>query len=196
MSVKNLKQKKTEYRSKYKKLRENFSPDKKAELDRAIAENFLLTPEYKASSVIFSFVSKDIEVDTRSIITRALKDGKRVAVPRCRTDSILMDYYCIRSFNDLELGAYGIMEPDVSKCSRVEDFSSGICIVPGLVYDREGYRLGFGRGYYDRFLTKFSGVTVGVCYSRCIEEQLPRGYYDRPIDLVITEKYTVDTRNI
>ncbi len=67
-------------------------------------------------------------------------------------------------------------------------------MVPGLVYDRDGYRLGFGKGYYDRFLLNFEGVTVGVCYSRCVEHELPRGYYDRPINMVVTERYTIDTR--
>jgi 5-formyltetrahydrofolate cyclo-ligase len=107
-----------------------------------------------------------------------------------------MDYYYINSFDDLEKGAYGLMEPDINKCQKVTDLNKGICLVPGLVYDREGYRLGFGKGYYDRFLINFHGITIGICYSRCVEQSLPRGFYDKPIDLVVTEKYTVDTRNM
>lgn len=196
MSIKNLKQKKIEIRSKHKKLRNNMDPEQKSVLDKALTQNFITNPHYLDSDVIFAFISKDIEVDTRGIIEDAWAKGKRVCVPRCNTEEKLMDYYYINSYDDLLTGAYGLQEPDISKCQKVEDLSKGICIVPGLVYDREGYRLGFGKGYYDRFLINFQGITIGVCYSRCVEPSLPRGYYDRPIDFVITEKYTVDTRNI
>lgn len=194
MPVKNLKQKKIEYRSKYKKLRANMLPEKKAQCDIQLAEKFLSEKEYIKSDILFAFVSKDIEVDTTAIIERALKEGKKVAVPRCITESTLMDFYYINSFDDLVKGAYNIMEPDTEKCVKVTDFTQGVCMVPGLVFDRSGFRLGFGKGYYDRFLADFKGVTIGVCYSRCIENELPRGYYDKPVDLVVTEKYTVDTR--
>lgn len=196
MPVKNLKQKKIEFRSKHKKLRSNLTAEHKAKLDEALTNNFISNTEYKSADTLFAFISKDIEVETKHIINHAFSQGKKVAVPKCRTEERLMDFYYINSFDDLLKGAYDIMEPDESKCQLVEDFSSGVCMVPGLVYDRDGYRLGFGKGYYDRFLTKFKGTTMGVCYSRCIEDELPRGYYDKPIDLVVTEKYTVDTRNL
>lgn len=196
MPVKNLKQRKIELRSKYKKLRSNMTAEQKAKLDQALTDNFISNSEYKSADTLFAFVSKDIEVETKYIINHALFQGKKVAVPKCKTDDRLMDFYYINSFDDLTKGAYDIMEPDTSKCKLAQDYSSGICMVPGLVYDREGYRLGFGKGYYDRFLMNFKGTTIGICYSRCIVEELPRGYYDKPIDLVITEKYTVDTRNL
>lgn len=196
MSVRNLKQKKIEFRSKHKKIRSNFSQEKKAELDKSITENFLSNQAYKDADTIFVFISKDIEVDTSEIVKQAFADGKKVAAPRCNTEDKLMDYYYISSYDDLVKGSYDLMEPDINKCEKVTDLTSGVCMVPGLVYDREGYRLGFGKGYYDRFLINFSGVTIGVCYSRCVEQELPRGFYDKPIDLVVTEKYTVDTRNM
>lgn len=196
MSVRNLKQKKIEFRAKHKKIRSNFPPEKKALMDKAIAENFISTDAYQEADVIFVFISKDIEVDTKDIVTKAFADGKKVAAPRCNTEDKLMDYYYISSYDDLVKGSYDLMEPDVNKCEKVTDFDLGVCMVPGLVYDREGYRLGFGKGYYDRFLINFTGVTIGVCYSRCVEQELPRGFYDKPIDLVVTEKYTIDTRNM
>lgn len=86
------------------------------------------------------------------------------------------------------------MEPNTDKCEILSDFSDSVCLVPGLAFDREGYRIGFGKGYYDRFLLNFSGLTVGMCYNKCIEDNLPRGYYDCPVDILITEKYKIDTR--
>ncbi|MCH5298608.1 MAG: 5-formyltetrahydrofolate cyclo-ligase [Ruminococcus sp.] len=194
MPVKNLKQKKNEIRSKYKKLRDNLPSDKKAEADNAIAERLLSLPEYESAEVVLAFVSKDIEVDTRRIISKSLKNGKKVAVPRCNVEETTIDYYFITSYDDLESGYYGLLEPNPEKCEKLHSFEGALCVVPGLVFDREGYRIGFGKGYYDRFIIDFSGVTVGVCYSRCIEDKLPRGFYDRPIDIVITERYMIDIR--
>jgi len=62
--------------------------------------------------------------------------------------------------------------------------------VPGLSFDLQGYRLGFGKGYYDRFLSDFGGVTVGVCYGKCTVTELPRGAFDRAVDIVMTEKFS------
>lgn len=196
MPVKNLKQKKLQLRSKYKKIRQNMTKEKKQQLDIALYENFVSNIEYRQAKTILAFVSKDIEVDTTEIIKKAFSDNKTVAVPLCNTEEKLMDYYVINSFDDLEKGSYGLLEPIKERCEKVTDFSSSICMVPGLVYDQCGYRLGFGKGYYDRFLTDYHGVTVGVCYSRCIEQELPRGFYDKPIDLVITDRFTLDTRNM
>lgn len=196
MPVKNLKQKKLQLRSKYKKIRQNMDKEKKQLLDTALYENFVNNIEYKQAKTILAFVSKDIEVDTTEIIKKAFNDNKTVAVPLCNTEEKLMDYYVINSFDDLEKGSYGLLEPIKERCKKITDFSSSVCMVPGLVYDQCGYRLGFGKGYYDRFLTDYHGVTVGVCYSRCIEQELPRGFYDKPIDLVITDKFTLDTRNM
>ena len=196
MPVKNLKQKKLQLRSKYKKIRQNMTKEKKQQLDTALYKNFVGNIEYKQAKTILAFVSKDIEVDTTEIIKKAFSDNKTVAVPLCNTEEKLMDYYIINSFDDLEKGSYGLLEPIKDRCEKVTDFSSSICMVPGLVYDQCGYRLGFGKGYYDGFLTDYHGVTVGVCYSRCIEQELPRGFYDKPIDLVITDRFTLDTRNM
>lgn len=192
MSVKNLKQKKTELRSKYKKLRKNLSADLKNELDRKIFERLTALPEYKSADSIFAFISKDIEVDTEAVINDALNSGKKVAVPLCDVDTTTIEFYYINSYEDLKDGFYGLLEPDIEVCEKAE--SSDLMIVPGLVFDRNGYRLGFGKGYYDRYISDYKGLTVGVCYSRCIENELPLGYYDKPINLVVTDKFTIDTR--
>lgn len=82
-----------------------------------------------------------------------------------------------------------MLEPVPERCRLVTDYSRGLCIVPGLCFDAEGYRLGYGKGYYDRFLSAFRGVTVGICYTACTQWRLPHGRYDRQIQLLITEKY-------
>ena len=189
MPLINKKNKKRALRAKYRKLRETCPPDVWQRLDRKLTENFLNLDEYKQCQTLFTFISGDIECDTRQIIADALQRGKRVAVPRCADRSGKMDFYYIRSFDDLSRGTFGLEEPDPQTCERVTDLSSGFCIVPGLCFDLEGYRVGFGKGYYDRFLDEFGGVTAGICYTKFTEKQLPRGAFDRHTDILVTERF-------
>lgn len=185
----NVKEEKRRLRARCKKLRESCPPEVKARLDKALTEKVLGLEEYKACETLFIFVSSPIECDTRQIIADALQRGKRVAVPRCADRSGKMDFYYIRSFDDLSRGTFGLEEPDPQTCERVTDLSSGFCIVPGLCFDLEGYRVGFGKGYYDRFLDEFGGVTAGICYTKFTEKQLPRGTFDRHTDILVTERF-------
>lgn len=191
MSVDNFTLQKNEYRKKHREIRSNMSAQTKAQLDNKLKERLINDSVFKAADIIFAFVSKDIEVNTHEIIKHCFAHSKRVAVPLCNASENSMDFYCITSFDDLVQGCYGISQPNPKKCKKVCDFSSAICLVPGLAYDRNGFRVGFGKGYYDRFLTDFPGTTVGLCYSCCIEDELPRSLYDRSVDLVVTEKYTL-----
>lgn len=100
-----------------------------------------------------------------------------------------MEFYLIKGEEDLEPGMFGVLEPVPERCQKVTDYSGGICIVPGLSFDAGGFRLGYGKGYYDRFLSQFQGVTVGICYSNCTQWKLPHGRYDKPVNLLITDKY-------
>lgn len=182
MSVKT----KSQVRSFYKEIRANFPVGEKIDFDNKIAENLFNLDVYKKCKTVLAFVSKDIEVNTESIIATAFSDGKTVAVPRCDTKSNIMTFYIIKSRDDLEAGYYGIPEPKET-CAALKDFNSSICLVPALVYDKKLFRVGFGKGYYDRFLNEYSGVSVGVCYSDCITEQLPKDDFDRPVNILITD---------
>ena len=193
MPVKNIKQRKEQIRNISKKYRLNMDSLQKASLDLFLQEQFINSEYFANSRVILAFVSKGIEVSTELIIKTALEKGKKLALPRCKENN-QMDFYLVTGISQLEKGSYGLMEPNTDKCEILSDFSDSVCLVPGLAFDREGYRIGFGKGYYDRFLLNFSGLTVGMCYNKCIEDNLPRGYYDRPVDILITEKYKIDTR--
>lgn len=166
-----------------------MSPESKQKLDCELLSRVLSTEEYSDAETILTYVSTEIEVDTKALINAALQNNKRVAVPMCIKDETSLDFYYINSFDDLTPGTFGVLEPDPLKCEKLIDFSSGLCIVPGLSFDTEGYRLGYGKGYYDRFLSKFKGITVGLCYVYCIKLKLPHGYYDKPVDILITDKY-------
>lgn len=186
---KNIKGLKQELRKQFRSYRKSLTPQKKQKMDEQICCRLLQLSVYQKCSALFIYVSKPIEVDTLAIIRDALAHGKRVAAPRCIPGTYQMQFYWIKSLSDLETGAFGVLEPAVQRCRPVTDLSRGLCIVPGLGFDSQGYRLGYGKGYYDRFLADFGGSTIGICYHGCSPWKLPHGYYDRPVDLLITEKY-------
>ncbi len=189
MPVKNIRELKMNLRAKYRAIRESLEPECKKEMDRSVLEKLISLREYKTSDSIFTYVSKSIEVDTFGLIEASLRAGKKVAAPRCIPGTYNMDFFYIDSMDDLEKGMFGVLEPSPDRCRKVEDFSNGFCVVPGLCFDVQGFRLGYGKGYYDRFLSKFGGFTAGISYTSCVQWNLPHGFYDRPVDVLVTERY-------
>jgi len=189
MSVTDIRPIKTELRQKYRSLRQSMPPEIKKQRDEAIADQVRRLWQYNSNSILLIYVSTAIEVDTFCIIRRALEDGKRVAVPRCVPDSRQMDFYYIQSIEELAPGMFGVLEPEANPDRLYDERDGGLCIVPAFSYDWQGYRLGYGKGYYDRFLSRFEGNIVGICYSDCVQRTLPHGRYDRPVELLVTEKF-------
>ena len=161
----------------------------KDERDEAISQQVRRLWQYQNHAILLVYVSTAIEVDTFRIIRNALADGKKVAVPRCVPDTRNMEFYYIDSTDDLSPGMFGVLEPTVNPERLYHECDGGLCIVPAFSYDWSGYRLGYGKGYYDRFLSRFEGNIVGICYSDCVQRSLPHGRYDRPVELLVTEKY-------
>ena len=189
MSVIDIRPIKTELRQKYRSLRQSMPPEIKAKHDEAIAAQVRRLWQYQSNPILLVYVSTSIEVDTIRIINQALADGKKVAVPRCVPDTRNMEFYYIRSVEDLAPGMFGVLEPAACPDNLYQEKDGGLCLVPAFSYDWQGYRLGYGKGYYDRFLSRFEGNIVGICYSDCVQKSLPHGRYDRPVELLVTEKY-------
>lgn len=188
MSVMNEKKTKTELRKALIEFRASMNKAEKFEIDLEIQSKLLVLHEYIKCDTVLVYVAKDIEVDTLAIICAAWASGKRVAAPRCRKDSPEMDFYYINSMEDLEVGAFGVREPR-KECVKAENFNNALCIVPGLSFDADGYRLGYGKGYYDRFLVDFEGISVGLCYSKCMEFRLPYDEFDRKVNMLVTDTF-------
>jgi 5,10-methenyltetrahydrofolate synthetase len=172
-----------------KKYRIQLDPQSKKQMDDSITSLFLHSTSYSKSDVILTYVSTAIEVSTEKIILTALEEGKKVACPRCIDDTREMEFYYIGSLDDLTPRTFGVREPPEDRNRMYDGGGRPVCIVPGLSFDNWGYRLGYGKGYYDRFLSRYSGWTVGLCYSACVQYKLPHGRFDRPVDRLITEKY-------
>ncbi|MBQ2756561.1 MAG: 5-formyltetrahydrofolate cyclo-ligase [Oscillospiraceae bacterium] len=178
-------------REKYKKIRADISPEERALKTAAITSRLYSLRQYQNCDTLLIYVSIGSEVDTLDIITTALADGKRVAVPLSIPETRAMTFYYISSPDDLAPGTYGVPEPDPQKLEAAENFSSCLCIVPALVYDIHGYRMGYGKGYYDRFLSKFPGYKLGLAFDECTCSHLPRGKFDTAVDLIVTDKRTI-----
>lgn len=132
------------------------------------------------------------EIDISPIARAAFKAGKRVAYPRCIANTYEMAFHYVDSPERLVPGSYGILEPDeampVLDKREVCERGKCICIIPALIYDKQGYRIGYGKGYYDRYLSDFNGTKLGVSYSELILDKLPHGRFDLHTDLIVTER--------
>lgn len=180
---------KRELRARYRAIREGFSPTQKQSYDEAITEQIKALPLYRQAGTLLCFVPTPIEVDTTMLIRHALEQGKQVAVPKCLDDQGNMDFFLISSLEELTPQRFGLLEPDPEKHQKLTDFRRSVCILPGFAFDTEGYRIGFGKGYYDRFLRRYRGTRLAVCYNECITDHLPRGRFDLPADYIVTPKY-------
>lgn len=188
MYRKDIRELKKDLRAESRRFREELDPAAKAGLDAGVRRRLFVLREYAGAQIIYTYVSKPLEVDTAGIIRSAIAAGKRIAVPRCLPETLGMEFYEISSLADLEPGCYGVPEPVPGRCPPARETDGAVCLVPGLSFDAQGYRLGYGKGYYDRFLAGFPGVTVGLCYSGCTRWKLPHGYYDRPVDILVTDR--------
>lgn len=176
---------KKELRKELKLKRKNV--DKKLQSDAFIRENLICSDLYLDAKQVLFYSCLDDEINVDECITDALLLGKRVALPVCVDDKGNMEFYYIQSLSDLKNGFFGVREPDTQKCERATDFSGALCIVPAIAYDKNGYRLGYGKGYYDRFLKNNALISVGVCYNELIEDNLPRDEYDIPVNYIVTQ---------
>lgn len=161
--------------------------DNKKEADEIICRNLLNTDFYKNADTVLFYAALDDEINIDECIKTALLQGKKVALPVCLDDNGNMKFYYITSLNDIKKGFFSVREPDTDICKEVTDFNGSICIVPAISYDKKGYRLGYGKGYYDRFLKKFTFISIGLCYNELIMDALPTDEYDISVDYIITQ---------
>lgn len=163
------------------------SLDSKEEKSTIICCELLDSSIYKSCDKIYLYSSFGSEVDTSLLFSKALSDSKTVAFPKCLDKEGNMEFYYVSSVRDFALGAFGIKEP-TTECPKA-DFDSGtLCIVPGIGFSLDGHRIGYGKGYYDRFLSEFKGISVGFCFDECVIESLPFNKFDKKVNYLITDK--------
>lgn len=147
-----------------------------------LTELFLACEQYQNAKTLYGYFPYNQEVRTVTILEQALKDGKRVAVPKIYGDE--MKFIYLDDLEKVEKGYSGIPEP-VADGPEGND-PTALVLMPGLAFDKEGHRIGYGGGFYDKFLSKEPNhPTVALCYDFQIVDDLPVDDYDIPVDCVI-----------
>lgn len=157
--------------------------------DRALFFKLLELPEYHRAETLFAYVSVRKEVDTVAILEYAFAQGKRVALPVLCEEPGKMIFAAVSSRAELTEGRFGIPEPKQGFPPVLPDHRT-LILVPALCYDRFGFRLGQGGGYYDRWLANLcpGAVTVGLCRDCLLQPQIPHLSHDIAVDYVVTEE--------
>lgn len=179
---------KSALQSAYEAAEVQLAPAHAQRVDREIHTHFSSMPAYRDADLILAYVTYRNEMDTVPLIRQAWADGKRVAVPVCDRGTLV--FYEIDSLEGMRAGSRGVLEPDPQRCTRVEeaDFEGSVCLVPGLVFDAEGYRVGYGAGYYDNFLADYPGLKVGLVRSmRISSNPLPHDDHDVAMDVLVSD---------
>ncbi len=185
---------KKEIRAMAEGIRNSIGPEEKKMLDEMIINNLFSWPLYKNAVYIFCFMSFRSEINTSKILKTAIAEGKTVTLPKVDLRSELMKAYIVENLNkDLSSGEYGIMEPS-DVCIEADYSKIDLIIAPGLGFTRSGSRLGYGGGYYDKFMGNYSDILVcALTYDRLILDFLPVKDHDIPVDYLITEKCVKNT---
>ena len=167
--------------------RAEFSPEQRKELDRAISLGLIDSPLFQNASMLLIYAPIENEINLLPLAHAARKKGMPIAFPRCNKETNTMQFFILPEGQKLSPGAYGIPEPpaDAIICRPDE---RALCIVPALSYDLSGNRIGYGKGYYDRYLATFPGIAVGAAYATMLLKSVPTEPHDLPVDWLVTER--------
>lgn len=175
---------KKELRKKYTKVRAEVE-DKDLK-DKLIRKNLRELDLYKKAKSVFVFISYRSEVDTRGIIEDILADGKKLLVPLVKGSEMIAVE--VKGIDDLEPNKMGILEPkDGEEVTEVD-----LTLTPGLAFDKTGYRLGYGGGYYDKFFAKVDTIRMGIGYYDQFVESLVHEDYDKPLEYLLTDRGLIE----
>ncbi|WP_304681279.1 5-formyltetrahydrofolate cyclo-ligase [uncultured Clostridium sp.] len=176
------------------KKRDNLSLDIKIEYDISIFNKLINSEAYKNSNKIFTYISFGNEIDTKEFIKYALNDGKEIYVPK--TDKVNKEMMAVRihSLDNMIEDNWGILEPKYIDEEKIcEDFD--LIIIPGLAFDRNGNRIGYGGGYYDKYFSKIKNINnkVALAYDFQILDNIQSEIHDIKVDYIISNNETIIT---
>ena len=185
--------KKKELRKSILDIRNNMGIGEKQEKDNVIRDKFLESDYYKNSNKIFIYISYSSEIDTINIINKALNDDKDIFVPKTIFDTKEMNAVKINSLKNMKKDRYGILEPEEGRAC-IDPNELDLIVVPGVAFDNNGGRMGYGAGYYDRYFKKISTENrnnvkkIALAYNFQIVDNVPMNNEDVKIDDIITEE--------
>lgn len=187
-----LRDEKNALRQQYKQMRRELSQQQKEQMDQKIEKRICNLISFRYAKTVLLYYPKSTEIDTLLIMEEALRQGKQVGFPVTSPGGQMVFRLVEDADAQMEPGSFGVPEPKAC-CPLFDKEAAGaeadtMVLVPGLSFDKDGYRLGYGNGYYDRYLENFNATTIGLVYQDFLADRLPRGRYDRWVDLVVTEK--------
>ena len=195
MSSKKLSREKREFRRRMKALRDELDPDERARSARRIVECLLALPAVQDATTVSAYFAFGSEIPTVDLLAGLDGEGRRIALPLVRDGEMTMVSY--RLGDALAMSSYGANEPTVGV--EIAPTDVDVFITPGLAFDRLGFRLGYGGGFYDRYFRRArpDALRIGVCYAAQLVQEVPSGPSDEPVDSIVTEEGIVpgSTRN-
>ncbi|PEF36055.1 5-formyltetrahydrofolate cyclo-ligase [Bacillus wiedmannii] len=169
----------------------SLSEERYTTLSEQIAFSLYAQKEWAEAKIIGITLSMENEVNTYAIIEKAWEEGKKVVVPKCNKGTRTMSFRQISNFDQLEIVYMNLREPIPARTEEVNADDIDLQIVPGVAYTERGERIGYGGGYYDRYLVHYKGKTLSLAYSFQIVEHIPVEPFDKNVEKIITEKGTV-----
>lgn len=166
--------------------RNDIDPVSKMRRDKKISDNIINSSCFQNANQVLVFASTGSEFDTSYIIEKCRISNKKVYYPKCLDKKGRMEFFLVNDIHDLKLGMYGIYEPK-EDCETYSFQDGDIVIVPALSVDKVFIRIGYGKGYYDRFLKEFHGKSICPCYDEMRTDRLPSDEFDISVDFVATE---------
>lgn len=169
-----------------------MSEDRYSNVSRLICQKALQEHCIQRAEIIAVTISNRPEVDTLAFIEELWRLGKQVAVPKCNAKTREMDFYVFTDYNQLETVYMHLQEPIPTLTKRVSANEIDVIIVPGVAFDKRGYRVGYGGGYYDRYLSFYKGALVAFVFDEQLFTQVPFEDHDIPVHRIITQSTEID----
>ena len=182
---------KTRLRKKILAKRNRISRGSIQRLSKKIARKLCSLHAFQKSKSVLFYVSTQSEVDTQKLIGQLIKEHKKgILVPFIRKGHSLLQVSQLNNFDDLQKGSFGILEPKKAAIKKFDPKKIDLVVVPGIVFDKRGHRIGYGLGYYDRFLKKVrkNAIKIGLAFDFQLVEKIESEGHDVALDMVVTEK--------
>ncbi len=183
---------KSEIRNDIKRQLTSLEHDVYKSYSEEIKQIFLSELTSNDISVIGLTISKFPEVDTKELIHQLWRMGKKVALPKCHAKERSMTFYIVENFQQLENVYMDLLEPIPEKTTSVLMEDIDLLVVPGIVYSKSGYRIGYGGGYYDRFLVSYKGETISLAFDFQVLDEIPTDLHDLPVNRIITNREVIN----
>jgi 5-formyltetrahydrofolate cyclo-ligase len=177
---------KARIREEISRKRRYLTKKEKTELDKKIINSLISLPEWKKAKKVLIYIAHRYEVQTSGILEKFL-DKKQIIVPKTHLRFHSLSLHKIKSPDDLFIGRYGLSEPSPG-AQMIEPENIDLAVIPGMVFDLKGHRIGYGKGYYDKLNKHLNCKKISLAYSFQIIDNIPAEKHDQPVNILITEK--------